>query len=173
VPDAGELDQKSEEHVVVLFLRGHGELGDDRSKPWLKPGSLSMKKLNEAIRGKKDCWLKDLAMMTEFQHTSINKNINAKHNTYFSKQYAYDPLQAGVRACLTVIDHNQRGSEAMQGSRQGRQGRDYDHAGWPGLKGKDHHGGQERHLKAGDHDQGTAGRKNVTFKFKSVLGIWI
>jgi hypothetical protein len=63
----------------------HGELGDDRSKPWLKPGSLIMKKLNEAIRGKKDCRLKDLAMMTEFQHTSINKNINAKHNTYFSR----------------------------------------------------------------------------------------
>jgi hypothetical protein len=62
-----------------------------------------MKKLNEAIRGKKDCGLKDLAMMTEFQHTSINKNINAKHNTYFRKQG------------------------------QGRQGRDYDHAGWPGL----------------------------------------
>jgi hypothetical protein len=65
-----------------------------------------MKKLNEAICGKKDCCLQDLAMMTEFQHTSINENINAKHNTYFSKQYASDPLQAVVRACLTVIDHN-------------------------------------------------------------------
>jgi hypothetical protein len=63
-----------------LFKRClHGELGDDRSKPWLKPGSLSMKKLNEAIRGKKDCRLKDLAMMTEFQHTSVNENINARH----------------------------------------------------------------------------------------------
>jgi hypothetical protein len=56
----------------------HGDLGDDRSKPWLKPGSLSMKKLIGAIRGKKDCRLKDLPMMTEFQHTSINENINAR-----------------------------------------------------------------------------------------------
>ena len=63
-----------------LFKRClHGELGEDRSKPWLKPGSLSMKKLNEAIRGKKDCRLKDLEMMTEFQHTSVNENINARH----------------------------------------------------------------------------------------------
>ena len=63
-----------------LFKRClHGELGEDRSKPWLKPGSLSMKKLNEAIRGKKDCRLKDLDMMTEFQHTSVNENINARH----------------------------------------------------------------------------------------------
>jgi hypothetical protein len=63
-----------------LFKRClHGELGDDRSKPWLKPGSLSMKKLNEAIRGKRDCSLKDLDMMTEFQHTSVNENINARH----------------------------------------------------------------------------------------------
>ncbi len=35
-----------------------------------------MKKLIGAIRGKKDCRLKDLPMMTE--HTSINENINAR-----------------------------------------------------------------------------------------------
>jgi hypothetical protein len=62
-----------------LFKRClHGELPEDRNKPWLKPGSLSMKKLIGAIRGKKDCRLKDLPMMTEFQHTSINESINAR-----------------------------------------------------------------------------------------------
>ncbi len=38
---------------------------------------------------------------------------------------------------------------------------------------KDHHGGQEHCLEAEDHGRGAAGGKNVTFKFKSVLGIWI
>jgi hypothetical protein len=97
----------------------HGELGDDRSKPWLKPGSLSMKKLVGAIRGKKDCHLKDLPMMTEFQHTSINENINARHNVYFSKQYAYDPAQAVVRPCLTVIDHNRNADRKPRKDRDG------------------------------------------------------
>jgi hypothetical protein len=51
-----------------------------------------MKKLIGAIRGKKDCRLKDLPMMTEFQHTSINENINArqgwKKTRFFKKKLA-------------------------------------------------------------------------------------
>jgi hypothetical protein len=65
-----------------------------------------MKKLVAAIRGRKDCRLKDLEMMTEFQHTSTNENINARHNVYFPKSYAFQHPQAVVRACLTAIDHN-------------------------------------------------------------------
>jgi hypothetical protein len=90
-----------------LFKRClHEELPEDRSKPWLKPGSLSMKKLVAAIRGRKDCRLKDLEMMTEFQHTSWNENINARHNVYLPKSTAFEHPQAVVRACLTAIDHN-------------------------------------------------------------------
>jgi hypothetical protein len=84
----------------------HEDLSGERTKPWLKPGSLSMKKLVAAIRGRKDCRLKDLEMMTEFQHTSTNENINARHNVYFPKSYAFEHPQAVVRACLTAIDHN-------------------------------------------------------------------
>jgi hypothetical protein len=40
-------------------------------------------------------------MMTEFQHTSTNENINARH-----KSYAFEHPQTVVRACLTAIDHN-------------------------------------------------------------------
>ncbi len=47
----------------------HGDLPRDRAKPWIKENSLAMKKLEEAIRGHKDSRLKDLQLMTEFQHT--------------------------------------------------------------------------------------------------------
>jgi hypothetical protein len=77
-----------------------------RSKPWLKEDSLSMKKLVAAIRGIKDCRLKDLALMTEFQHTGTNENINSLHNVYLPKSCSFGHLQAIVRACLTAIDHN-------------------------------------------------------------------
>lgn len=84
----------------------HGELPARRSKPWLKDGSLSMKKLVQAIHGRKDCRLKDIPMMTEFQHTSINESINALHNVYLPKSNSYGHQQALVRGCLTAIDHN-------------------------------------------------------------------
>jgi hypothetical protein len=84
----------------------HDELPAGRNKQWLKPGSHSMRKLVGAIRGKNDCRLKDLDMMTEFQHTSTNESINALHNVYLSKSNAYNHPQAYVRACLTAIDHN-------------------------------------------------------------------
>jgi hypothetical protein len=84
----------------------HGELPVDRNKPWLKDNSLSMKKLILAIRGRKDCRLKDIPMMTEFQHTSINESINALHNVYLPKSNSYGHPQAYVRGCLTAIDHN-------------------------------------------------------------------
>lgn len=90
-----------------LFKRcQHEELSGERNKPWLKPGSLSMKKLVAAIHGRRDCRLDDLEMMTEFQHTSINESINSVHNVYFPKAYAFEHPQAVVRASLTAIDHN-------------------------------------------------------------------
>ncbi len=64
-----------------LFKRCiHGPLPVDRCKPWLKSDSLAMKKLVLAIRGPKDCRLKDLPHMTEFQHTGTRwptKMLNA------------------------------------------------------------------------------------------------
>jgi hypothetical protein len=84
----------------------HPELPAERTKPWLRPGSLSMRKLCGAIRGRNDSRLNDLAMMTEFQHTSINESINSLHNVYLSKSVAFGHPQAYVRACLTAIDHN-------------------------------------------------------------------
>jgi hypothetical protein len=116
VQDAGLLDQECAQHVLVLVLSipqhvsgvhhfpeneffkkcQHEDLSGECNKPWLKPGWLSMKKLVAAIR------LKDLEMMTEFQHTSMNENINTRH-----KSYAFEHPQAVVRACRTAIDHNQ------------------------------------------------------------------
>jgi solute carrier family 8 (sodium/calcium exchanger) len=84
----------------------HDDLPTDRSKPWLKEGSLSMRKLVLAIRGPKDCRLKDLEFMTEFQHTGINEQINSLHNVYLPKSCSFGHKQAIVRACLTAIDHN-------------------------------------------------------------------
>jgi hypothetical protein len=84
----------------------HGELAPERSKPWLREGSLSLKKLNNAIRGHNDARLKDLEMMTHFQHTGTNEAINALHNVYLPKSTSFGPEQAHVRACLTTIDHN-------------------------------------------------------------------
>jgi hypothetical protein len=84
----------------------HEELPIERSKPWLKVGSLSMKKLVQAIRGNKDCRLKDLEMMTEFQHTGTNEQINNLHNCYLPKSCSFGHKQAIVRAALTAIDHN-------------------------------------------------------------------
>jgi hypothetical protein len=90
-----------------LFKRClHGDLPTDRSKPWLKQGSLSMKKLVLAIRGNKDCRIKDLQFMTEFQHTGTNEQINNLHNVYLPKSCSFGHKQAIVRACLTAIDHN-------------------------------------------------------------------
>jgi hypothetical protein len=90
-----------------LFKRClHGDLSTERSKPWLREGSLSMKKLLLAIRGHKDSRLKDLAMMTEFQHTGTNEQINNLHNVYLPKSCSFGHKQAVVRACLTAIDHN-------------------------------------------------------------------
>jgi hypothetical protein len=65
-----------------------------------------IKKLVAAIRERKDCRLNDLEIMTEFQHTSWNVNINARHEVYLPKSTAFEHLQAIVRACLTAIDHN-------------------------------------------------------------------
>jgi hypothetical protein len=91
----------------MLFQRClHGDLSTERTKPWLKEGSLSMKKLVLALRGPKDCRLKDLAYMTEFQHTGTNESLNALHNVYLRKSTAFGHPQAIVRACLTSIDHN-------------------------------------------------------------------
>lgn len=90
-----------------LFKRClHADLPTDRSKPWLKEGSLSLRKLVMAIRGPKDCRLKDLTFMTEFQHTGINEQINSLHNVYLPKSCSFGHKQAVVRACLTAIDHN-------------------------------------------------------------------
>jgi hypothetical protein len=65
-----------------------------------------MKKLVQAIRGNKDCRLKDLEMMTEFQHTGTNEQINNLHNCYLPKSCSFGHKQAIVRAALTAIDHN-------------------------------------------------------------------
>jgi hypothetical protein len=90
-----------------LFRRClHEELTGERNKPWLKEGSLSMKKLIMAIRGHKDSRLRDLEMMTEFQHTGVNESLNALHNVYFTKSTSFGHPQAYVRGCLTAIDHN-------------------------------------------------------------------
>lgn len=83
----------------------HGDLAA-RNKPWLREGSLSLKKLVMAIRGNKDCRLQDLEMMTHFQHTGTNEAINALHNVYLPKSTAFGHPQAYVRGCLTAIDHN-------------------------------------------------------------------
>jgi hypothetical protein len=48
-----------------------------------------------------------------------NANPDARHNVYFSKQYAYDPAQAVVRACLTVIDHNRNAHRKPRKDRDG------------------------------------------------------
>jgi hypothetical protein len=84
----------------------HGDLPMDRSKPWIAEDSMAMRKLVAAIRGKGDSRLKDLDLMTEFQHTGVNENINSLHNKYLPKSCAFGHQQAIVRACLTAIDHN-------------------------------------------------------------------
>jgi len=47
----------------------HGDLPEDRSKPWIKEDADAMKKLVAALRGHHNSRLKDLELMTEFQHT--------------------------------------------------------------------------------------------------------
>jgi hypothetical protein len=84
----------------------HGELTGARTKPWLREGSLSVKKLIRALRGNNDARLRDLQMMTHFQHTGTNESINALHNVYLTKSTSFGHPQAYVRACLTAIDHN-------------------------------------------------------------------
>jgi solute carrier family 8 (sodium/calcium exchanger) len=84
----------------------HGVLSTPRDKPWLKEGALPLKKLVQALRGHKDCRLKDLPFMTEFQHTSTNEQLNKLHNVYLPKSSSFGHAQAIVRACLTAIDHN-------------------------------------------------------------------
>jgi len=49
---------------------------DDRTKPWLTETSQSYKKIVAAIRGPGDCRLKDLELLTEFQHTGTGSNAN-------------------------------------------------------------------------------------------------
>ena len=49
----------------------------------------------------------------------FNANPDARHNVYFSKKYAYDPPQAVVRACLTVIDHNRNVDRKPRKDRDG------------------------------------------------------
>jgi solute carrier family 8 (sodium/calcium exchanger) len=90
-----------------FFMRClHDDLPSKRDKPWLKESSLPMKKLVLAIRGNKDCRLRDLQYMTEFQHTSINEQLNNLHNMYLPKHTSFGHPQAKVRGCLTAIDHN-------------------------------------------------------------------
>jgi solute carrier family 8 (sodium/calcium exchanger) len=84
----------------------HGDIPMDRSRPWIGEDSMAMRKLVTAIRGKGDSRLKDLDLMTEFQHTGTNENINSLHNKYLPKSCAFGHQQAIVRACLTAIDHN-------------------------------------------------------------------
>ncbi len=83
--------------------------------------------------------------MTEFQHTSTNEKINAKH-----KSYAFEHPQAVVRACLTAINHNHNADRKQKIDVDGdsqyemvsmRDGLDY--------KEKDL-GGQEYHLEETD-----------------------
>jgi hypothetical protein len=93
-----------ENHLFQRCL--HGELPSDRSKPWLREGTLSHKKVVQAIRGNNDCRLKDLELMTEFQHTGVNEQINNLHNVYLPKSTFFGHEQAFVRGCLTGIDHN-------------------------------------------------------------------
>jgi len=69
-------------------------------------GSLPYKKLVKAVRGYNDSRLKDLPHLTEFQHTSVNEQLNNVHNSYLDKATFYRPTQARVRGCLAVIDHN-------------------------------------------------------------------
>jgi solute carrier family 8 (sodium/calcium exchanger) len=99
----------------------HGDLPTDRDKPWLKEGSLSMKKLVLALRGPKDCRFKDLDYMTEFQHTGTNENINSLHNKYLSKRIYFPHPQNIVRACLTAIDHNTNVDRGAALNRDGEQ----------------------------------------------------
>ena len=80
-----------------------------------------MKKLVSALCGKNNCRLKDMDMMTECQHTSRNESVNAEHNVFFSKSYAYDHPQAYVRACLTGIDHNKNANRPPLLDRDGVQ----------------------------------------------------
>jgi hypothetical protein len=103
-----------------LFKRClHGPLPSERDKPWLKESSLAMKKLVLAIRGHKDCRLKDLQYMTEFQHTSVNEQLNNIHNIYLPKSVCFGPAQARVRGCLTAIDHNSNVNRPAKKDRDG------------------------------------------------------
>jgi solute carrier family 8 (sodium/calcium exchanger) len=97
----------------------HGDLASDRGKPWLKESSLSMKKIVLAIRGHKDCRLRDLQYMTEFQHTSVNEQLNNLHNVYLPKHTSFGHLQAMVRGCLTAIDHNYNVNRSAAKDRDG------------------------------------------------------
>jgi hypothetical protein len=72
----------------------HAPLSKSREKPWLKESSMAMKKLVQALRGHKDCRLKDLQNLTEFQHTSINEQLNHIHNIYLPKSISFGPPQA-------------------------------------------------------------------------------
>ena len=84
----------------------HGDLPKERLKPWLRKDSLSTKKIVAALRGKKDCRIKDISMMTEFNHTGVNEQLNNLHNVYLPKNCFFGHPQAVVRAALTCIDHN-------------------------------------------------------------------
>jgi solute carrier family 8 (sodium/calcium exchanger) len=97
----------------------HGPLPNEHDKPWLKESSMAMKKLVLAIRGHRDCRLKDLQHMTEFQHTSINEQLNHIHNIYLPKSVSFGPQQARVRGCLTAIDHNSNVNRPAKKDRDG------------------------------------------------------
>ncbi len=78
-----------------------------------------MKKIVLAIRGHKDCRLRDLQYMTEFQHTSVNEQLNNLHNVYLPKHTSFGHLQAMVRGCLTAIDHNYNVNRSAAKDRDG------------------------------------------------------
>lgn len=84
----------------------HGDLPEGDEKHWIPKDSFAMRKLVAALRGPNNCRLKDLELLTEFQHTGTNENINSLHNKYLPKSCSYGHTQSIVRACLTAIDHN-------------------------------------------------------------------
>ena len=90
---------------MILFSKClHDEILDIR--PWIIPGSLEMKKLQEAILGVDGKNLIDLENMDEFCHTGDLESLNSLILKYSSKTHAFSWLGMLIRNVLAVLDFN-------------------------------------------------------------------
>jgi len=97
----------------------HGNLDEDREKPWLDQDSLAVSKVKAAIKGYKNTRLEDLSMMTKFTHTGGVENLFSLQGKYASKQIFFSQESMLCKNALTAIDHNRNCNRSQGKTRSG------------------------------------------------------